>query len=88
MYTVHMTVTATEFRKNLFALLEQVVRGETIEVRYKGSSVRIAPASSGSKLARAKRQPALLCDPDAIVHSDPKLLARMESAWSKDWRKI
>jgi hypothetical protein len=69
-------------------LLEQVVLGETIEVRYKGSAVRIAPASSGSKLARAKRQKTLLIDPDAIVHSDRKLLAEMESAWRKDWRKI
>jgi antitoxin (DNA-binding transcriptional repressor) of toxin-antitoxin stability system len=83
-----MTVNATEFRKNLFALLERVVEGETLEVRYKGSAVRIVPASSGSKLARAKRQKTLLCDPDAIVHSDPKLLARMKSAWSKDWRKV
>jgi len=83
-----MTVTATEFRKNLFALLEHVVQGETIEVSYKGSSVRITPASSGSKLARAKRQKTLLCDPDAIVHSDRKLLAKMESAWSKDWGKL
>jgi prevent-host-death family protein len=83
-----MTVTATEFRKNLFALLEQVVRGETIEVNYKGSTVRIAPASGGSKLARAKRQPTLLVDPDAIVHSDRKLTAKMEAAWDKDWRKL
>jgi prevent-host-death family protein len=83
-----MTVTATEFRKNLFALLEQVVQGETIEVSYKGSSVRIAPASSRSKLARAKRQKTLLCDPDAIVHSDRTLLAKMQTAWGKDWSRI
>jgi antitoxin (DNA-binding transcriptional repressor) of toxin-antitoxin stability system len=62
-----MTVTATDLRKNLFTLLERVLRGETVEVRYKRSTVRIAPTSSGSKLARAKRQPTLLCDPDAIV---------------------
>jgi antitoxin (DNA-binding transcriptional repressor) of toxin-antitoxin stability system len=83
-----MTVTATEFRKNLFSLLEHVLHGETLEVRYKGSLVRIAPASSGSKLARAKRQKTLLCDPDEIVHTDRKLAARMESAWNKDWSRI
>ena len=83
-----MTVTATEFRKNLFALLEQVVRGESIEVRYKGKALRLSPAGSTSKLARAKPQNTLLCDPEAIIHSDPKLLAKMEAEWVKEWRKL
>jgi len=87
MYTVHMRLTATEFRKQLFTILEQVRRGEAVEVLYKGSAVRLAPAGSASKLARAKRQNTLLCDPDSIVHSDPKLLRKMESQWRKDWSK-
>ena len=83
-----MVATATELRKNLFALLELVVRGEIVEVRYKGSSIRIAKGSGGSKLARAKRQKTLLCDPGAIVSSDRKVLAKMASAWRKDWSRI
>ena len=88
MYTVRMKLTATEFRKNLFTVLERVVEGETVEIGYKGSSVRITSSSFTSKLARAKRRRALLCDPDAIVHSDKKLLTEMEAEWRKDWKKL
>ena len=61
-----MRVTATEFGKSLFPVLERALRGEAI---------------SASKVARAKRQHALLCDPDSIVHSDRALLAELESEW-------
>jgi len=83
-----MRLTATELRKNLFTVLERVVEGETVEIGYKGSSVRITSSSSGSKLARAKRRRALRCDPDSIVNSDKKLLAGMEAEWRKDWKKL
>ncbi|MGO9096540.1 MAG: type II toxin-antitoxin system prevent-host-death family antitoxin [Bryobacteraceae bacterium] len=80
-----MKLTATEFRKSLFPLLERALHGETVEVVYRGAVVKLVPSQSASKLARAKRQHALLCDPDSIVHSDRGLLAEMESEWRKDW---
>ena len=76
-----MRVTATEFGKSLFPVLERALRGETIEVVYKGAIVKLVPSPSASKLARAKRQHALLCDPGSIVHSDRALLAERESEW-------
>ncbi|MGA3020277.1 MAG: hypothetical protein ABSF62_24415 [Bryobacteraceae bacterium] len=83
-----MRLTATELRRNLFTVLERVVEGETAEIGYKGSSVRITSATSASKLARAKRRHALSCDPDSIMHPDKKLLAAMEAEWRKDWKKL
>lgn len=83
-----MQVNATEFRRNLFAVLEHALEGETVEILYKGSSVRLVPADSSSKLARAKRQNTLLCDPDSIVSSDPALSVAMEAEWRKDWKKL
>jgi antitoxin (DNA-binding transcriptional repressor) of toxin-antitoxin stability system len=83
-----MQYTATEFRKNLFAALDRAIGGEPVEIAYKGSSVRLTPVNSSSKLARAKPQKILLCDPDAIVASDRKLNARMEAAWRKDWKNV
>lgn len=88
MYNVHMTMTATQFRKDLFKVLEKVLEGETVEIAYKGASIRVAPRGSTSKLARAKRQNTLLCDPQAIVASDPKLMAELEAEWRKDWKKL
>jgi len=83
-----MQYTATEFRKNLFGALDRALRGEPVEIVYHGSSLRLAPVHTSSKLARAKPQKILLTDPDAIVASDPELNARMEAAWRKDWKKL
>lgn len=88
MYNVHMPMTATEFRKNLFTVLERVLAGETVDILYKGSAVRVTADGSSTKLSRAKRRDTLLCDPDAIVHSDPELLKKMEAEWTKDWKKL
>lgn len=88
MYNVHMSMSASEFRKDLFRILEKVIGGETVEIAYKGSTLRVAAASSGSKLARVKRRHALLCDPDELVKSDPKLMAEFERKWRKDWHKL
>ena len=37
--------------------------------------------AEGSKLARAKRQHALLVDPDSIVASDAELMTELEAGW-------
>jgi prevent-host-death family protein len=83
-----MQVNATEFRRNLFGVLERVLDGEPVEILYKGSSVRLVPAVSSSKLARAKRQNTLLCDPDSIVQADKTLSDKMEAEWRRDWKKL
>jgi hypothetical protein len=79
---------ATDFRKNLFAVLESALAGENVEVVYKGSSLRICGAGGASKLARAKRQDLFLCDPNSIVSSDKKLLAEFEKEWDKEWKAL
>lgn len=81
-------MTATEFRKSLFPLLEKALHGESVEVSYKGATVKLVPSQSSSKLARAKRQHALVCDPESIVHSDKELMAEMEAEWRADWKRL
>ena len=83
-----MRTNATDFRKNLFAILERALAGENVEVVYKGSSLRVSGANATSKLARAKRQDLFLCDPDSIVSSDIKLLAEFEKEWDKEWKNL
>jgi antitoxin (DNA-binding transcriptional repressor) of toxin-antitoxin stability system len=72
----------------MFLMLQRALHGEPVEVTYKGSSVKLVPAQPASKLARAKRQNALCCDPQAIVHSDAKLLARLDAQWRKEWSRM
>ncbi|HEY3826158.1 MAG TPA: hypothetical protein VGL82_16445 [Bryobacteraceae bacterium] len=77
-------MTATALRKNLFQVLERALRGETVEIDYKGSKLRLVPPSAGSKLSRAIRRHTLLVDPQSIVESDPVLMAELESRWNQD----
>ena len=83
-----MKCTATELRKTLFKALDKAATGEPLEVVHKGTTIRLIPDQSGSKLARAKRQHALLVHPDSISDSDPELLAEMEAEWEEDWKEI
>jgi antitoxin (DNA-binding transcriptional repressor) of toxin-antitoxin stability system len=43
-----MAYTATDFRKNLFMLLERVAHGETVEVIYKGAVIQLS-AQGGAR---------------------------------------
>jgi prevent-host-death family protein len=38
-----MKVTSTEFRKNLFQIVERALRGEFVEVAHKGRVIRLVP---------------------------------------------
>ena len=84
-----MSVTATQFRKDLFTLMEQVSsKGEPLEILYKGSKLKLIPVQSTSKLSRLKPQDLFLCDPESIIQTDPELMAEMEAAWEEDWRDL
>ncbi len=52
MYTVHMSMQATELRKKLFQVLEEVSQGATVDITYKGASLKIVPAERSSRLGR------------------------------------
>lgn len=83
-----MQVTATKFRKDLFKLLDQARRGESVEVLYKGATVQLTVPGAHSKLSRARRQHALAVDPEAIVHIDKKLMANLEVQWRKEHDRL
>lgn len=83
-----MKVTATEFRKNLFKLLERTLDGEVLEVVYKGSSLHVAANGGQSKLGRVKRQHSLIGRPNTIVRSDKKLMKKLEAEWRTEWRNM
>lgn len=78
-----MQIAATNFRKNLFQILDQAAGGELIEITYKGTKLRLA-ASASSKLSRAIRRPTLLVDPASIIESDTELMSSLSTAWDRD----
>jgi len=88
MYTVHMEMNATQFRKSLFQTLERALEGEPVSVTYKGARLSVVPAKKTSKLARATKGDALMVDPDSIVGSDPELIRYLETKWAADGKKL
>lgn len=71
-------ITATQLRKDVYRLLDQVVdSGEIIEVNRKGKLIRIEPVGSSHKLESLKTHPSSICgDSDKLVHID----------WSDRWQ--
>lgn len=48
-----MKVTITEFRNNLFKLVEKVIAGESVEFVHQGTTIRlVVPEGNSSKLDR------------------------------------
>ena len=83
-----METNATEFRRNLFQMMDRAMQGELIEINWRGSRLRLSPPPGSSKLARAVRRHALRVDPDSIVESDPKLMAELNRTWKRDDDKL
>ncbi len=72
-----MIIKPTEFRKNIYKLLDQVVStGIPIEIERKGKRIKIIPEKKTKKLDNLKRRKIFNCDPQDLVHID----------WSSEWK--
>jgi antitoxin (DNA-binding transcriptional repressor) of toxin-antitoxin stability system len=87
-----MKVTITEFRRNLFKLVERVIAGETVEVVHQGATVRlvITEGSAPSKLRRlTPRQTANAKMTEKQQRAaEKKLQTAMWAEIEKDWAGI
>jgi hypothetical protein len=84
-----MVVNITKFRRDLFQLADQALKGETVEFIHKGVVFKVIPETKKSKLSRLTPQhifpPGV--DPDSEYDST-ELLKEMEAEWEKDWSDI
>lgn len=73
-----MHVTATELRRNIYQLLDEVLEtGTPLEVTRKGRVLRVVPLEAAPRLERLReRRDAIRGDPEDLVHLD----------WSGEWR--
>jgi prevent-host-death family protein len=73
-----MTRTATELRRDLYKLLDQVLEtGKPIEIERRGRRLRIIAVDPPDALARIQPMPGLIVgDPGTLEHVD----------WSREWR--
>lgn len=80
-----MKVTSTEFRKNLFQFFERVLRGELIEIAYKGNLIRLVPEGQPGKLSRLVQRDTINGTPKDLERAQRELDEEMTAAWESKW---
>jgi prevent-host-death family protein len=85
-----MKVTISDFRKNLFKLVDEVLAGDNVEILHKGKTIRLVSQIQESKLDRLT--PAQILNPDLSgerhARADRELFAETEREWEKDWSEL
>jgi hypothetical protein len=82
-----MEVSITEFRRNMFALVDRALRGEVLLVRHKGRRLRIEPDVHPS--TRFDRVTSLQVVHPSFESLDvPELKDEMQKAWEQDWDEL
>jgi antitoxin (DNA-binding transcriptional repressor) of toxin-antitoxin stability system len=86
-----MKVTITEFRKNLFKLVEMVIAGEPVEFTHRGTTIQlVVPGGPSSRLDRLT--PRQITNPDMTEKqhraAERKMQAEILAEMEKDWAEI
>jgi antitoxin (DNA-binding transcriptional repressor) of toxin-antitoxin stability system len=87
-----MRVTITEFRQNLFKLVERVIAGETVEFVHQGTTVRLVVPEGSAPTKLDRLTPRQTANPDMTEKqqraAERKLQAEMWAEIGKDWAEI
>jgi hypothetical protein len=85
-YTRRMEVPITQFRRDIFALANRALEGETITVAYKGKRLRIVPEID-PKTRFDRVTPLQIINPEFPNLEDVDMLPEMQREWEKDWEE-
>ena len=80
-----MRVTSTEFRNNLFQIIERAIQGEFIEVLHKGRLVRLVPGDRPSKISRLIPRDTIHGTPEDLDRGQRQLDDEMRAARDEKW---
>jgi prevent-host-death family protein len=80
-----MTLTSTEFRKNLFQLVERVLQGELVEIVHKGRFVRLVPEEKAGKMSRLVQRDTINGTPEDLALVQQELDDEMRTASDDKW---
>ncbi len=81
-----MEVSITQFRRDLFALVNKAMEGDEVWVSHKGQRFRLAP--DGKPISRLSRITPLEVINESPRLSDSSLQEEMTRAWEKDWSTL
>ena len=84
-----MEVPISQFRREIFALVNHALESETITIAYKGKLLRIVPEPPGIDPAtRFDRLTQLqIVNPEFPNLEEVDVLPEMEREWQKDWEE-
>jgi hypothetical protein len=84
-----LEVPITQFRREIFALANRALEGETITIAYKGQRLRVVreaqeidPATRFDRLT-----PLHIVNPEFPNLEDVDMLPEMQALWEKDWQE-
>jgi hypothetical protein len=85
-----MEVPITQFRREIFALANRALEGETITIAYKGKRLRIVPETTEINPATRfdRLTPLQIINPEFPNLEDVDMLPEMQAEWEKDWEDI
>jgi hypothetical protein len=82
-----MDVTITQFRRQIFDLVNQALSGTEIWVHHKGRRFKIAPdVTPSTRLSRIT--PLEVINPNVAERAESSLKEEMVRAWEKDWSTL
>jgi antitoxin (DNA-binding transcriptional repressor) of toxin-antitoxin stability system len=84
-YTGVVKVTSTEFRKNLFQIVERAIQGEFVEVLHKGRVVRLVPGDRPSKISRLIQRDTIHGTLEDLDRGQQQLDDEMRTSWDEKW---
>ena len=80
-----MKVTSTEFRKNLFQIIERALQGEFAEVAHKGRLVRLVPGDKPGKMSRLVQRDTIHGTPEDLDRGQMELDTGMRTLGGEKW---
>jgi prevent-host-death family protein len=81
-----MKVSSTEFRKNMFQLVERAIQGELVEILHKGRLIRLVPAEEkATKLSRLIPHDSINGTLDDLEQGQRELDEEMRTSWEAKW---
>ena len=82
-----MTVTSTEFRKNLFQIVDRALQGEFVEVSHKGRLLQLVPHQQSGKLRRLVKRDTIAGSHSDFEKAQKQLDAEMRKNWDAKWAR-
>lgn len=85
-----MEVPITQFRRDIFALMNRAAHGEQLSVTYKGERFLIIPETA-PKTRFDRLTPMQIINPDypgTFADAKKQIMEEMEKAWEEDWADL